>query len=693
MPALSSTKARRGAYALTIFLSALLLFAVQPMAGKHLLPYFGGTSAVWAASLLFFMAALFAGYAYVYFLCRLPPKRQAQTHAALAMLAGAYALFTLALRGSLFPSLEWTVGSAASPLIDVILALVVSVGAPYLLLSTTGPLLQYWYGLTEGEEPYRLYSLSNVGSFAALLGYPFVIEPLSSLAAQERVWNALFILYSLAAVAISYRFLRFAHAASPDARVGERVSMREAIVWTLAAALPSYMLVATTTQVTQAIAPVPLLWVVPLAIYLITFILAFNGWTAARISPAATLLLALAAFQISPAGAIPQNVAIQAVANFAVLFAVGMLCHGWLYRSRPQLAQLPLFYLLLSLGGALGALCVSVLAPLLFAGFWEFPLGVALSIIVAALMLPVAFFPHAAGRYIAVATKGMLAVIAVLGFAQAVSRDFDPDAITSRNFYGVTTVEIGEMTRLLHGTTLHGAQFTEPEDSYIPTTYYAPPSGIGRAIVYAQDHKPGGIRAAVIGLGTGTTAAYCRKGDTFVFYEIDRRIVEIATTYFSYLPRCEDSEVRIGDARKVLERERAEGEAAGYDVLAVDAFSDDAIPVHLLTKEAVELYISRLSGEESILAIHTSNRYLDLSPIVLRLAAETGMSAAVMRDTGEGTPGASPSEWVLLARSPAVFRSNVFANSNWEPGPVSAPVWTDNQASILPIIMVPLSFR
>lgn len=673
--------------ATSILLGAFLLFVIQPIQGKLLLPYFGGSSSVWATSLLFFTSALFLGYLYVYGLAKLPHRIQPIVH---AVLIGVALLFVL-VRYFVFPNTPFF-WEGHAPSLMVLVALVASIGVPYFLLATTGPLIQYWYGTISGKEPYALYSFSNAASLLALLSYPFLIEPLIPLRLQGNAWALLFGFYALFYVASAYRF--FTHGKKESSKKekssGTRISLARRSLWVSLASLPAFMLVATTTHITQAIAPVPLLWIVPLLLYLLTFILAFRGSGQSLLTPLFFLLTVFAAFWFMPARHI--DIVPQVLSYLGVLFFCGLVCHVLLYRMRPKTEHSPLFYVLLSLGGALGTLAASVIPPLIFPDFWEFPIGLAMCGALAIVLLPSAFFPRALDAHRIVIAKMVLCFAAATFFTGSFVGGVWVPSIETRNFYGNATVVFNPGTiSLMHGTTLHGMQFTDSSEALLPVTYYTPSSGVGRAILFAQDERgSAGTRVGVIGLGTGSIAAYCRAEDTYVFYEIDERIERIARSYFSYLPRCAHGEVRVGDGRLILERELKAGNSGTYDILAVDAFSDDTIPVHLLTREAFETYVAHLRSEKSIIAVHISNRYLDLAPVIFRLAAELRLSAMVVRDAGEASMGGSSSAWMLLVKDAGVLRSTVFANTNSLLPIPSKEVWTDDYSSLLPVLNIPL---
>jgi hypothetical protein len=677
-------------YAGTIFLSAFLLFLVEPIAGKHLLPWFGGSSSVWATSLLFFTAMLFTGYLYVYLLTSLGGKRQAAIHACVVAIVSLMALIALFFWHSIYPPLMWVEGST-QPALDVLIALSIAIGGPYFLLSTTGPLLQYWYGTSAHKEPYKLYALSNAGSFLALLSYPLVIEPFSPLHVQEGVWIIFFFLYVAVSAVIVVKLFRVRHFAqrAPAIEGEARSPIGLRLFWVACAALPSFLLVASTTEITQVIAPVPLLWIIPLSLYLLTFIIAFAGKGRSIFVPVFLLVMAITAYFYTSVSV--YLIVWQLASYLALLFFCALMCHARLYRLRPATAELPLFYLLISFGGMLGALCASVIAPLIFPDFWEFPLAIVLAGGFATSLLIDFFFGRILGRTRIIAARIILSLALAVLFTQLIFKDGDFPTLTSRNFYGTTKVEFeGTVTALVHGATLHGLQIDEKGYEFAPTTYYTVNSGLGRAMRFEEQARGAkSLRVGVVGLGTGSIAAYCRPHDTYVFYEIDPRIKILATTYFSYLTHCAGSQVRIGDGRITLSNELRNGTPGSYDLIAVDAFTDDTIPVHLLTAQAAAIYAAHLRSPTSIIAIHTSNRYLDLVPIVFRLASQIGFSATVVRDDGSSTRTGGASVWVLLVKDSSVFRSRIFAGSNTglpQPG----PLWTDDYTSLLSVVNFPL---
>lgn len=678
-------------YGATIFLSAFLLFLIQPLIGRHLLPVFGGASAVWATSLLFFTTALFLGYAYTYYVSRLHPRTQVRIHFFVLAVAVVLALAHPLWYGSIYPSLEWTLTSAFPPAAQVLLALAISIGIPYFLLATTGPLVQHWYGVMESKEPYHLYALSNIASFVALGTYPFVIEPMFTLSFQKSLWLGLFAIFVVLYGAITIFFLR-SHVHVVIEKPAPTPFL-EKLRWIGLASLPAALLVATTAEITQAVAPVPFLWVIPLALYLFTFVIAFRGWGNRGIIPALAILSAAVAFMFL--GFSYDAITRQMLVYLAFFFFTSLFCHAELYASRPHRGSSSLFYLCTAFGGMIGTTLVSIVAPLVFVDVFEFPFGLALAAGVAITLFP-------AMRYVrdeferSVMVLRIIALVVVLAASIHFFQGEDTYySVVSRNFYGVAKISEDEERRnLYNGTTFHGEQLFDKKLAYIPTTYYTAPSGIGRAIRYEEVlNKKVPINVGTIGLGTGTIASYCRPGDRYTFYDIDPRIEMLARTYFTYLEHCAGSDVRIGDARLLLDKERREGKLGTYDILAVDAFSSDTIPAHLLTIEAMRLYLEHLKDDRSLLVVHTSNRYLTLAPVVRRIAQELGLTYRIVDSSSDDAPYATFSQWVIVSRDPHAFESPIFKDLEADTNETRAPLWTDDYMNIFAALKLPAIYN
>ncbi|MBI5594851.1 MAG: fused MFS/spermidine synthase [Elusimicrobia bacterium] len=711
--------------------NALLLFLVQPMTAKALLPLFGGTAAVWTACMLFYQAALLVGYAYAHALRRLTPRAEAAVH--LALLAAAAASLPPGLREGWAPE----PGAGAPALLA---ALARAAGLPFLALAAGAPVLQRWYaraGAGRSEDPYFLYAASNLGSFGALLAYPFVVEPLWDLRTQGRLWSGAYagVLALWCVCAWRTRAGRPAAAQAPGAS-----GWVEGLRWAALAAVPSSLMLGVTTTITTDIAPVPLLWVAPLALYLATYVWAFSGrgpaltrWCAA-VAPLAAMAWAFAGlFDLTTRPALLLHLGLLAVLAGAL--------HGRLSGSRPPASRLSEYYLWAAAGGAAGGLFNGFLAPLAFSGIHEYGAAVAAALLLlpdsamparppgedpqprwwrpslvcaaaAALLcwlgdrlpwrggfldvlgavykvlVPAALAYHLA-RSPRAFRAALAAVVAVLALRSAAA-DRGAVVVRERDFYGVLTVKrdpAGRWMTLTHGNTIHGRQSLDPSRRGEPLTYFhraGPAGAVFAALRSAQRGRP--ARVAVVGLGAGTLAAYALAGDELVFYELDPAVERMARAHFTFLADAEGrgASVRVapGDARLTLAQE----DGPRYDLLVVDAFSSDSIPVHLVTREALELYRSRLAPG-GLLAFHVTNRHLRLARAFARQADAAGLAAARRRDGEPSADGALPSEWVVLSADPARL-APLAADGDWlgmRPTPRD-PLWTDSYSSLLPLL-------
>ena len=663
-------------YAATIFLSSFLLFLVQPLVARLILPWFGGSAAVWTTCMLFFQVVLLAGYGYAHALGKLRGRYAPIVHTALLLAAAA----TLPI----MPAQSWKPTGEQEPISRILLLLGATVGLPYFLLASTSPLIQAWFARARpGENPYRLFALSNFASLIALLGYPFLVEPVFAAREQVDLWSWLFAAFALACAALAWRTPQAAPAAEAEARAPVAKS---AYAWWLAlSASGSVLLLAVTNHLTQNVASVPLLWLVPLTIYLATFIVAFEGkswYQPGYLWPLILIALIAMAWLLIDTD-YHYRLGLQLGVFLPGLFVGCLFCHGELYRTRPAPAHLTAFYLTVSAGGALGGLFVAVIAPLAFTGYFE--LGVGLTAV--ALLATLRFMTLGRVAYV-------LALLALVGVAGSATydgfRNQKDVLVAKRSFYGVLRVkEYGvagddsHLRRLVHGTIMHGEQYMSPSLRHMLTTYYTETSGIGEAIRSKQDHP---VRVGIIGLGTGTIAAYGRKGDVFRFYDIDANVVGIARSDFTFLGDSPARvEIALGDARLSLEREPPEN----FDVLAVDAFSSDAIPVHLITREALETY-ERHMKPDGIVAFHVSNRFLDLIPVVARLASELDLHAVLVADDDNDDEKSikSRSDWVLVSRDAAALEAPAIADAGAMPAEDKPEwrTWTDDYSNLVQIL-------
>ena len=759
-------------YAITIFTGAFLLFQVEPLLARYILPWFGGSSAVWITCMLFFQLLLVAGYAYSHLIAtRLSARRQVIVHlaivAACVVLMGALALIW---QSPITPGPNWKPVNPDFPISRIFGLLLISIGLPFFILATTGPLLQAWFAQShQGASPYRLYALSNVGSLLALVTYPFVVEPELTLRAQAILWSLLFGAFAVGVGLCARRISQVSPLGAMDYDVTESDRRRASlptrstrILWITLAAVPSVMLLATTNQVCQQVAVIPFLWVLPLAIYLLSFIICFDNprWYRRSIfHPAlgAAVFLALVVL-CSP----DISIMIQLITYSALLFTICMVCHGELVRLKPHERYLTSFYLMVAIGGAIGGVFVVAIAPWLFAGFWEFHLAiwisllllfivlmrdpsswiherrpvVAMAMLSSALVLPGVIGARDLVGVIGHATQHLIPGFVAIGLMSAVAFQKNSRLATrwpgsilqacamlgllvvggvlvvdiegnransltaSRNFYGTLAVYSVDSQRpeghyymLRHGQIIHGEQYSAADKRRQPTTYYGPDSGIGLVMLnhprrIARDPRDRTLRVGAIGLGVGTIAAYGLPGDYFRFYEINPAVTKIATDQNGYFTYLRDSRARIdivpGDARLSMERELAAKSPEAFDVLVLDAFSGDAIPVHLLTIEAFELYLRELTPD-GIIAIHVTNRYLDLQPVIREIANHFGLMSGSIHQSGG--PMVKPSDWIVLARNNSVLGQAALA-SRLKPleSDRKVRVWTDDYSNLFQIL-------
>ncbi len=682
-------------YAASIALSAVLLFLVQPIIAKQILPWFGGGAGVWTTCMVFFQALLPAGYGYAHWLAGRAPRRQWMIHTSL--LAASLLCLPIIAADRFRPAGGQDAAAA------ILLLLAATIGLPYFLLASTGPLLQSWIARRwPAGSVYRLFALSNAGSLAGLVAFPLLIEPRYGSRAQALGWSAA---YAGFVVACSSAAWLASHASpnapqNPGGAAPDPVDVRATAAagpwaWLALAALGVVILLGATAHISQNVASVPFLWLAPLTLYLLSFVLAFEGrggrgWYA----PAWGIPAALVSAVLMAAGLSASNGVLD-VSLSVPLYCVGVLltclfCHGELAARRPAANQLTRFYLMISLGGALGGIFAGLIAPRVFDSVYELPLALAA---VCAAALAAAWTRSGLRKWERRILIGLAAIAALatgywdVAFVRFLRSDV---ILMQRNFYGTLRVrQVGEgdqqMRRLLHGVILHGEQPTQAADRLEPGSYYARSSGVGLAIEALQRHRPA-IRLGVIGLGTGTLSAYGRAPDTVRFYELDPDVVAIARHQFSYL-NSTPAEVQIvlGDARLSLQRELERNQAPRFDLLAVDAFSSDSIPVHLLTRQALQLYL-RCLADGGIIAVHISNRFLDLKPVLANVAADLGLIARLVRDEpDEGQTRASSSDWVLIAARPDALADTADRSEALSRDPVVG-MWTDQFNNLLAIV-------
>lgn len=717
------TRRRAGLFVLTILTGSFLLFMVQPLVARMALPRLGGAPAVWNSAMLVYQSLLLAGYAYAHALGRLSLRRQAAVHVALLVLAGLTLPIALA---------ELSPASSGWEPLWVPLLFLLSVGPVFFVVSAQAPLIQRWYAADPGAgDPYWLYAASNLGSFAGLIAYPLLLEPNLPLASQSAAWGVGYL--ALIALVIFAAVARWSApgAPRPIEASKEPIGAKRIALWLALSAVPSGLMLSTTTHLTTDIVAMPLLWVIPLGLYLLSFVFAFNprshtGQACTRVAPVVVILAGGMAMLSRGTDAVATG-----LAGVILLFVAAVALHRRLYITRPEPAQLTLFYLVMSAGGALGGLVTALIAPLAFDWVWEHPLlilaaaallpgvswlgwtdrlgrvgalavlaviialsaflyqlvqdenvGAALAVMVAIAWLSVMLFNRRAA-YVA----ALLALLLGRGGIETVQTSFE--GARQRSFFGIYVVRDAERSGqrgLTHGTTLHGLQFSDPARELQPTSYYVTSSGVGLALSASDRILGPGARIGVVGLGVGTLACYRQPDQRYDFFEIDPAVARYSREGpFTYLRKCAPAAaLHFGDARLELEKMPA----GTFDALVIDAFSSDSIPLHLMTREAFALY-RRVLSEDGLLLVHISNRYIDLRPMIAGLARSAGMTARLREDLAPTGPGASGSVWVALSPEPAAL-ARLEADS--PPGawmalpPAPERVWSDDFASILPYL-------
>ncbi|HEY3841139.1 MAG TPA: fused MFS/spermidine synthase [Bryobacteraceae bacterium] len=671
-------------YALTVFLSAFLLFQIQPMIAKVILPWFGGVSTVWSTCMLFFQLLLLFGYLYAHWLqTRVAPRRQSTFH--IILLVVSLAVLPVAANPA------WKPAAGDNPSLRILLLLTATIGLPYFALSATSSLIQAWYARTHhGAVPYRLFALSNAASLLALLTYPLVVEPALTTTLQTRLWSAGYLCFVL--VCGSTAWLATRAASTVDSNILDQTNaapptFAARMTWIALAACASILLLAVTTFLTQDVAPIPFLWVLPLAVYLLSFIFCFNTPTLYKrwiFTPLLIAALIAVATRLRPegwrAGVVPTIGIIT-----GSLFVFCMWCHGELVQRKPHPRYLTGFYVMVSVGGAAGGLFVGLIAPNLFNFYYEFPIGLALCAILALALtpVPVAFLQSYWRPALLIAFAAYLAYLGVV-----VREGIHGYLEVRRSFYGQLRVQsVGKPTDeeryniLIHGRIDHGEQLLADQYRHTPITYFCEESGIGKVMAARAKAAQ---RVGVIGLGCGTLAAYGRSGDTYRIYEINPVVPQLANTHFSYL---KDSPAKIdlilGDGRLSLEREPDQH----YDLLVMDAFSGDSVPVHMLTKEAMSTYFRHLKPG-GLLAVNATNTFLNLRPVVERAATTFGKIAVVYElQPPDDDLLCYHSIWVILA-DPSFRETSraLFQQGELIPPNPRFRTWTDDFSSLWGIL-------
>ena len=746
-------------YGLTICCGSFLLFQVQLILAKYILPWFGGTPAVWTTCMLFFQLLLLGGYLYAHLLStKFSGRTQAIVHiTVLSLSAWLIVLGALFWKTPLLPGPSWRPTSSDFPVSHILRLLLVAVGLPFLCLSASAPLLQSWFARAyPGKSSYRLYALSNIGSLLGLVTYPFAVEPGFHLHTQAWLWSTAYIVFFAGFIACAkdakVPVIRTFSPDAPDEVVPPSGSVQ--LLWFLLPAFASLMLLATTNLMCQEVAVVPFLWVLPLSLYLISFIICFDNQKWYRRGIFQVLLgITLPMALLVLTSSIDAPTLRQIWMLGLVLFACCMVCHGELVRLKPHPNYLTRFYLVISAGGAAGGILVALIAPRIFTGFWEFHFGLVGCVLMAMMtvardrrswwywnspylgsliLLGLFLAPELLSRYSGLAMipytmyqwhyYPVLMILAVwAGFITLRTWNTEPTyrrintaqvasvavAVTlsialyehvqfdrfreirrDRNFYAALMIKKGgalHSIELRHGQTPHGNQsYLQPRE---PTSYFSHHSGVGLLLdAEAACRQPCSRHYGFIGMGVGTLAAYGRPGDTIRFYELNPQVIAYSTGTQPYFTYIRDSWAKVdivpGDARLSLEREFSETGPQNFDVLVVDAFSSDAIPIHLLTQEALEIYLEHLRGPNSVMAFHISNRMLDLSPVLAALAAHNHLAAVRLRKRRSVELG-ERSDWVLLSRDPHALALDTF-QPHMDSLPPSDPklLWTDDYSNL-----------
>ncbi len=674
-------------FVVTIFLSAFLLFQVQPLIAKHILPWFGGSPGVWTVCMLFFQMLLIGGYAYAHLLdAHLTPRKQAITHIII--------LCATLLWLPIIPEAAWKPQNSETPVLHILLLLTTSVGLPYFALSTTGTLFQAWFRrLHKGRSPYPLYAVSNTGSLLALLSYPVIVEVWWSTDEQGWFWSVGFTLFVLLSCVVAYRLSSAAGTLSSEAStitssLVEKVDGEIRFLWLSLPAIASILMLAITNHLTQNVAVVPFLWVVPLSLYLLSFILCFESerWYRRTVWwPAFFLALIAVSYSMYPGVAMSLSLLATLTLYNTFFFIACMVCHGELVKLRPHGKALTAFYLNIAFGGALGGLFVAVIAPLLFSSYLELHVSLALVYLLA----PLAVFRDKSSRYYAGKPRWLWGVWFIggmlLGVLLYINNVYTHTRFTesSRNFYGVlhiTDDNSGNMRQFIHGNILHGTQYLDAKRRRQPTSYFTAVSGVGQVMVLTAANKQ--RRIGIIGLGAGTLASYGQAGDILRFYEINPEVVRLANERFFYLSdTLALVETVVGDARLMLEAEVDQD----FDVLVVDAFSGDAVPVHLLTHEAFTIYNRHLK-DDGVICVQITNRYLNLRPAIEVMATAFGLSSATIKSEGSTSNGSSPATWMVLTRNTSLLTELDGIVAQQVDAPIVSKPWTDSRSNIFTLL-------
>ena len=687
--------------AVAIFTGALLLFLVQPIMSKMILPWFGGAPNVWTTCMLFFQTVLVLGYLYAHILAtRLSPKSQFGLHCLLLLVS--------VLSLPILVNESWKPEGGEDPVLQILMLLSATVGLPYFLLSSTGPLVQSWFAARlPGQSPYRLYALSNVGSMLALISFPFLVEVLLDSNGQSWMWTLIYGFYSAVILFVGWQYKNVNGTILSDHKAeseGQSISRMHVTGWFLFPAMASVMFLAITNYLCQDVAVIPFLWISPLAIYLLSFILCFDHprWYNRRFFASLSVLgityISLLyyrdiadIFLFNPIGLenlltdLYDNMLLRFVVALGVLFSICMMCHGELTRCKPEAGRLTQFYLSISVGGALGGLFVSVVCPLVFTGYVEYHLGLVAAFLIAAVIL--------IREVIGKGNLKQACITLVVGLAAGLNVGAQWDILqvdriaASRNFYGTLRVvqkdEVGGMPaqrRLVHGRIIHGVQLADTGQHGTPTSYYNAESGVATTLKLMHEREA--IHVGVVGLGVGTLATYGREDDQYTFFEINPAVVDYANEHFTFLSKTKAQvNTIVADGRLGLESLDEEV----LDLLVIDAFSSDSIPAHLLTVEAMEIY-QRVVKDDGLIALHLSNNHLNLLPVVVNAADHLRLAFRAFKTPGNPEVAADNALWVIVGEDQNVMQQlRTMGVGGYTPSVQDAkhvPLWTDKYSSL-----------
>jgi hypothetical protein len=688
-------------YFISVFISAFLIFQIQPIISKIILPWFGGGASVWTTCMLFFQFFLLIGYLYAYILTKILIVRHQIVVHLVFLLCG---LFLLPYNIS---DIQSTL-SGGPPTWAVLKVLFMGLGFPYLILSANTPLLQHWFTReTNSANPYRLYAISNIGSFLALVSYPVLIEPFMTLDWQVKLWSSIYYLFVLLVACIFFIVVKHNKNSHfiPEHINNPKVGSFRLILWFMLSALGVVLLVSTTNALTQNVPPVPFLWLAPLAIYLLTYVVTFSnlGIYVRYLWLPFFMLLAFVALLIYFIGG-QFDIITQLLIYLLILLCGCMICHGELNSLKPKQGNTTLFYLILSGGGVFGSFLVSFVAKSVFDEFLEFPLAIfsVLILATASLLLNKQYLlaeakPNLAdvvnNRHLSILAAGsaVVSLVWLLAFSNLNNQFQQYDIAKARNFYGILTVkDIAEGNvnerRLIDGTTSHGSQSLPLSKSAVPLSYYRP--GTGVQLVIEQLSSDNKLQVGIIGLGVGALAAYGQPGDDYTFYEINPLVSDFAHKYFSYLDSSKaEVEVKLGDARVSLQHELDLGQNNVFDLLIIDAFSGDLIPTHLMTHEAFLLY-QQHNKTQGVMALHISTRHLSLLPVIIQHSITLDMQVMLFETPGNGNE--HDAQWVVLTNNSRIIQSPnlIYRQSVISKEQYKKVLWTDDYSSLLPILKV-----